>query len=172
MTKTHSSITNKQTNKQFWSENENSIFHASKFDSLCLNQWWKTFLSSVVEAKTRCCLWRIWGCRGWNFAMDFFWVVKLPPLHDAQLWIVFSFKYHSMALCIILDCIIGFQLVSISVSFYCLSIELYTQDLVKFMQHRLFQDIFFKMAGSGLAPASEDVRSFSVLWSRSKDYAY
>ena len=27
-----------------------------------------------------------------------------------------------------------------------------------------FQDIFFKMAGSGLAPATEDVRSFTVLW--------
>ena len=29
--------------------------------------------------------------------------------------------------------------------------------------------IVFKMAGSGLAPASEDVRSFTVLLSRSKD---
>ena len=31
-----------------------------------------------------------------------FWVVKLPRLHDAQLWIVFSFKYRWMALCMIL----------------------------------------------------------------------
>ena len=49
---------NKQTNKQFWSENENSHFHESKFDSRRLNQWWKTFLSSVVEAETSRCLWR------------------------------------------------------------------------------------------------------------------
>ena len=48
--------------------------------------------------------------------------------------------------------------------------ELYTQDLVKFLWCRLFQDIFFKMAGSGLAQAKEDVRSFTVLWSGSKDY--
>ena len=52
----------------------------------------------------------------------------------------------------------------VSVSFCDLSVELYTQDLVKFLRRRLFQDIFFKMAGSGLAPASEDVRSFSVLF--------
>ena len=47
------------------------------------------------------------------------------------------------------------------------SLELYTQNLVKFLRRRLFQDIF-KMAG--LAPTSEDVRSFTVLWSGSKDY--
>ena len=56
---------------------------------------------------------------GWNFSLSlekefegatgvilrwiiFFWVVKLPRLHDAQLWIVFSFKYRSMVLCMIL----------------------------------------------------------------------
>ena len=44
----------------------------------------------------------IWGCSRCNSAMDFFWVVKLPGLHDAQLWRVFSFKYRSMALCMIL----------------------------------------------------------------------
>jgi len=51
----------------------------------------------------------------------------------------------------------GFQLLlgSISVSFCDLGEELYIQDLVKFSQHSLFQEIF-KMAG--LAPASEDVR--------------
>ena len=44
----------------------------------------------------------------------------------------------------------GFQPVSISVSFCDLEVELYTQDLVKFLRRRLFQDIiFFKMAGSG-----------------------
>ena len=63
----------------------------------------------------------------------------------------------------------GFQLVSISVSVCDFDVELHTQDLVKFLQRRLFQDIF-KMAG--LAPASEDVRSFTVLWSRLKDCAY
>ena len=46
---------NKQTRR---SENENSLFHASKFDSRRLNQWWKTFLSPVVEAETSRCLWR------------------------------------------------------------------------------------------------------------------
>ena len=38
------------------------------------------------------------------------------------------------------------------------------------MRRRLFQDIFFKMAGSGLAPASEDIPSFTVLLNGSKDY--
>ena len=60
--------------------------------------------------------------------------------------------------------------VSISVSFCDLGVELYTQDLVKFLRRCFFQDIFFKMAGSGLALASEDVRSFTVLLSRSKDF--
>ena len=57
-----------------------------------------------------------------------------------------------------------FQLVSISVSFCDFGVERYTQDLVKFLRRRLFQDlvfkIYFKMAGSGLA----------CLWSGSKDY--
>ena len=48
--------------------------------------------------------------------------------------------------------------------------ELHTPDPAKFLRRRLFQDIFFKMAGSGLAPASEDVRSFTILLSGSKDY--
>ena len=39
----------------------------------------------------------------------------------------------------------GFQLVSVSVSFCDLGVWLYTQDLAKFLRHRLFQDIF-KMA--------------------------
>ena len=64
----------------------------------------------------------------------------------------FSFKYHSMALCTrrsssLLE----------SVSFCDLSLELCTQDLAKFLWRCLFQDIFFKMAGLGLAPASEDI---------------
>ena len=63
----------------------------------------------------------------------------------------------------------GFQLVRISVSFCDLGVELYNQDLVKFLRRCLFQDIFFQMAGSGLAPASEDVHWFTVLWSGSKD---
>ena len=64
----------------------------------------------------------------------------------------------------------GFQPVSIFVSFCDLGVELYIPDLVKFLRRRLFQDIFFKMVGSGLAPASEDVRSFTVVSSGSKDY--
>ena len=67
-----------------------------------------------------------------------------------------------MALCMILK-------VSSSLVFlflFCdLGVELCTQDFVKFVWRRLFQDIFFKMAGSTLAPAaaSEDVRLFTVL---------
>ena len=72
--------------------------------------------------------------------ISFAGVVKLPRLHDAQLWIVFSF-YCSVALCMIL----GFQLISISVPVCDFGVELHTQDLVKFLQRRLFQDIF-KMA--------------------------
>ena len=34
----------------------------------------------------------------------------------------------------------------------------------------MLSDIFFKKAGSGLAPAPEDVRLCTVLWSGSKDY--
>ena len=79
------------------------------------------------------------------------------------MWRVFSSKYHteyrSMALC-----------VSISVSFCDLGVELYTKDLVKFLRSLSFQDIFFKMALSGLAPTSGDVRSFTALLSGSKDY--
>ena len=59
--------------------------------------------------------------------------------------LIFSFKYRSMALCTNLRDSVG-----ISVSFCDLEVELYTQDLVKFLRRRLFQDIFFKMAGSRL----------------------
>jgi len=55
----------------------------------------------------------------------------------------------------------GFQLVIISVSFGDLVVEL-NQDIQVFAAPLdQFQDIF-KMAG--LAPAPEDVRSFTVLW--------
>ena len=94
--------------------------------------------------------------------------MKLPGLHDGQLWRVFSYKIVSFNGT--LYEFKGFQPVSISVSFCDLGVELYTQDRVKFLWRRLFQDIFFKMAGSGLAPASEDVHSFTVLLSGSKDY--
>ena len=47
----------KHNNKQAVLENENGLFHASKFDSCGLNQWWRTSLSSVVEAETSHCLW-------------------------------------------------------------------------------------------------------------------
>ena len=93
--------------------------------------------------------------------------MKLPGL---QLWRVFSFEI------IPFDGTLydfkGFQPVSISVSFCDLGVELYTQDLAKFLRCRLFPDTvyIFRMAGLGLAPASEDVRSFTVLLSESKDY--
>ena len=94
--------------------------------------------------------------------------MKLPGLHDGQLWRIFSFKI--IPFNGTLYEFKGFQPVSISVSFCDLGLELYIPDLVKFLLRRLFQDIFFKLAGSGLAPASEDVRSFTVLLSGSKDY--
>ena len=77
-------------------------------------------------------------------AMDFFWVVKLPRLQDAQLWIVFSFKYRSVTLYMIL----GDSSSLLSVSFWELGVELYTQDLVKFVRHRLFPDILFQDGGN------------------------
>ena len=94
--------------------------------------------------------------------------MKLPGLHDGQLWRVFSLKI--IPFNGTLYEFKGFQPVSISVSLCNLGVELYIPDLVKFLPRRLFQDIFFKMAGSGLAPASEDVRSFTALLSGSKDY--
>ena len=99
----------------------------------------------------------IWGCRRCNSAMDFFWVVKLLRLHNAQLWIVFSFKFRSLALCNYISLVSLFLLCE-------LGVELYTWDLVKFVRHRLFWDIFFKMAGLGLA--SEDFHALTVLWLR------
>ena len=102
--------------------------------------------------------------------MDFVCILKLPRPHDAQLWRVFSFKI--VPFNGTLYEFKGFQPVSISVSFCDLGVELSAQDLVKFLRRCLFQDIFFKMAGSGLAPASEAVRSFTVLWSGSKDYVW
>ena len=84
----------------------------------------------------------------------------------------FSFKYRSMALCTILRD----SSPLVSVSFCDLSVELYSQDLVKFLRRRLFQDIFFKMAGSGLAPASENIRrivhSLSCWVGRKTTYVY
>ena len=60
-------------------------------------------------------------------SFDSFEVVKLPGLHDGQLWRVFSFKI------IPFDGTLyefnGFQPVSISVSFCDLGVELYIQDL-------------------------------------------
>ena len=77
--------------------------------------------------------------------------MKLSRLHDGQLWRVFSLNTVQQQFNGILYEFKGFQPVSISVSFCFsdLSVELYTQDLVKFLRRRLFQDIFFKMAGSG-----------------------
>ena len=68
--------------------------------------------------------------------------MKLPRLHDAQPWIVFSFKYT-------LDDIKGFQLVSISVPFWKLVVELYTQDLAKFLRRRFVSRCYFQDGGTG-----------------------
>ena len=126
----------------------------------------------MVEAETSRCLVvfveGIWGCSRCNSAMDFFWVVKLPGLHDGELWRVFSYKI--IPFNGTLYEFKGFQPVSISVSFCDLGVELYTQDIVKFLRRCVFQDIFLKMVWSGIALASGDVRSFTVLLSRSKDF--
>ena len=74
-----------QTNKQFWSENENSHFDESKFDSCRLNQWWKTFLSSVVEVETSRCLWRRNLRVQPEYFCDWFLSCETPRMHDAQL---------------------------------------------------------------------------------------
>ena len=89
----------------------------------------------------------IWGCSRCNSAMDFFWVVKLPGLHDGQLWRVFSFKI--IPFNGTLDEFKGFQPVSISVSFCDLGVELYIPDLVEFLPRGLFQDIIFQDGGIG-----------------------
>ena len=94
----------------------------------------------------------IWGCSRWNSALDFFWVAKLPRLHDGQLWrkIQFNGTLYEFK---------GFQPVSISVSFCDLDVELYTQDLVKFLRRRLFQDIYFQDGGIGTSISTRG-RSF------------
>ena len=89
----------------------------------------------------------ICGCSRCNSAMDFFWVVELPGLHDGQLWRVFSFKI--IPFNGTLDEFKGFQPVSISVSFCDLGVELYIPDLVEFLPRGLFQDIIFQDGGIG-----------------------
>ena len=109
----------------------------------------------------------IWGCSRCNSAKEYFWVVKLDP-QTARCPTVKSFLFKIPSNGTLYDFKV-FQPVSVSVSFCDSGEELYTKDLVKFLQ-RWFQDIFFKMAGSGPALGSEDVRSFTVLLSRSKDF--
>ena len=117
----------------------------------------------MVEAETSRCLWRRnLRVQPMQFCDGFLLNCTMGSCGE------FSFKYRLMALCTSLRD----SSLLVSVSLCDLSVELYTQDLVKFLRRRLFQDIFFKMAGSGLAPASEDVRSFTVLLSGSKDYIF
>jgi len=88
--------------------------------------------------------------------------VKLPRVHDAHAVdiYIFSFKYCSVRGT--LHDFKGFQLIIISVSFCDLSVARNQDIQVLGAPLDQFQDIF-KMAG--LAPASEDVCSFTVLWS-------
>ena len=105
VTKTHSSITNKQAVLKWGELRTKTIsFNFSFMDqSSILVAWindggpsfllWLRLRLHVVFGEG------IWGCSRCNSAMDFFWVVKLPRLHDARsMWIVYSFKYRSMAL--------------------------------------------------------------------------
>ena len=122
----------------------------------------------MVEAESSRCLWRrnlrvqpVSFCDGFRLNCETPSTSRCPAVDSFH-----TFKYCSMALCIILQD--SSSLVSV---YFCdLGIELYTQDLVKFLQHCLFQDIFFKMVGLGVAPALEDVHSFTVSWSGLKDY--
>ena len=68
-----------------------------------------------------------------NSAIDFFWVVKLPRVHDAQ-WIVRFFLLHTLQW----HDFEGVQLVIISVSFCDLGVGLNTQELIKFFRLHLF----------------------------------
>ena len=146
--------------------NENSLFHAfsspeSIMENLPFSCGWGWDVSLSLEKEFE-------GAAGailrwisfelWNSLAD----CTMGSCAD------FSFKYRSMALCTSLR----HSSPLVSVSFCGLTVKLYTQDLFKFLRRRLFQDIFFKMAGSGLAPASEDVRSFTVLLSGAKDYIF
>ena len=82
-----------QRNKQFWNQDENSLLQVWKFSSRRLNQWWKAFLSFVVETETFIVFGEgIWRCILCDSAIDFFWVVKLPRVLDAR-WIVRFFFF-------------------------------------------------------------------------------
>ena len=75
----------------------------------------------------------------------FCWVVKLPRLHDAQLWMVFSFNYCSMALCMILrdsSSLVSLLLFVTSAQNFIMLGTLSSSCGAVI----LFQDIFFKMA--------------------------
>ena len=127
VTKTHSSITNKQAVLKWERKQSLSCIKVrvwapeSMMEDLPFFCGWGWDIRLVVFGEG------FWGCSRCNSAMDFFWVVKLPRLHHAQLWRVFSFKYRSMALCMILRDSSPW----VSVSFCDLGLELYTQDLVK-----------------------------------------
>ena len=153
---------NKQ-NKQFWSESTNSFMHQSSI---------LVASSSMMENLPSSCGW------GWDVSLSLRRNLRVQPVQFCD---GFLELWNS------LDCTMGscgeFSLLNtvqwhsalVSLFFFCdLGVELYSQDLVKFLRRRLFQDIFFKLAGSGLALASgpEDVRSFTVLLSGSKDYTY
>ena len=101
---------NRQTSSSEVRTKTVSFNHASKFDFRRLNQLWRTFLSSVVEAENSRCLWRRnLRVQPVQFYDGFLSSCETPStwlswLHDhAQLWRVwFTFKYPSMALCMIL----------------------------------------------------------------------
>ena len=105
VTKTHSSITNKQAVLKWERKQPLSCMRVrfsspkSMMEDLYSFLLWLKLRHLIVFGEG------ILGCSRYNCAMEFFWVVKLPRLHDAQLWRVFYFKYpeyRSMALCMIL----------------------------------------------------------------------
>ena len=86
-----------QRNKQFWSQNENSLLQLKKFNSRRLNQWWhRPFFLLWLRLRLFIAFREgIWRCILRDFAMDFFWVVKVPRVHDAQ-WMVRFFFFHTV----------------------------------------------------------------------------
>ena len=125
VTKTHSSITNKQTKKSSSEVRTKTVafMHQNSILVAWINDGRPSFLLWLRQRLLVVFGEEIGGCSRCNSAMEFFWVVKFPRLHDAQLWRVFSFKCRLIALCMIL-----MDSSPVSVSFCDLGVELYNNN--------------------------------------------
>ena len=146
----NSSITSKQAVLKKWERKE----HLS-----CIKVWFSS-PESMMENLPFSCGW------GWDVSLS------LEKEYVGAAGAIL--RWISFELWNFLDCTMGscgeFSLLKLYRSMALSTSLRDSSPLVKFLPRRLFQDIFFKMAASGLAPASEDVRSFTVLLSGSKDY--